>query len=256
MTGARFKTEADLCAAFLGCVGAAWVPYAETAGWDILLVRRSDGVQIGIEAKLRLNAEVVAQALEGLRDAWSGEGPDYRAVLVPEAGVVAGAAALADHIGISLMWVRWWEGAKRPFSFYPALPEVGHRYDSSYWHEWSPLQRHQLPAYVPDVAAGASGPVQLTDWKVRALKLAVLLEHRGHITRADFKAIDIDPRRWTDGRTGWLRPTATGYVAGAMPDFKGQHPRVYAELLATIEERRPRPKTQPPQQPSTLLGAG
>jgi hypothetical protein len=38
--------------------------YPETEGWDILLVRVSDGFQIGIQAKLALNIGVINQCLE------------------------------------------------------------------------------------------------------------------------------------------------------------------------------------------------
>ena len=53
---APFKTEADLCTAFARCVDKRdWIIFNETAGWDILLVRKADGFQIGIEAKLKLS---------------------------------------------------------------------------------------------------------------------------------------------------------------------------------------------------------
>lgn len=60
----RFATEAELCAAFV-----AWVArenpdircFAEWCGWDILVVF-PEGWQLGIQAKLRLNAEVITQA--------------------------------------------------------------------------------------------------------------------------------------------------------------------------------------------------
>ena len=62
-----FRSEADLCSAFLAIFrreyAAKWVAYAETEGWDILLVRRADGFQIGIQAKLTLNIAVVNQCL-------------------------------------------------------------------------------------------------------------------------------------------------------------------------------------------------
>src|SRR5580700_7533617 len=77
----RFATEADLCAGFIAETTGDWQAYAETEGWDILLVRRADGTQIGIQAKLRLNAKVLLQAAEGK---WNQElGPDYRAILIP-----------------------------------------------------------------------------------------------------------------------------------------------------------------------------
>ncbi len=59
-----FATEADLCAAFLAEVPNTWTAWKEHAGWDILLVRKADGFQIGIEAKLKCNATVLQQALK------------------------------------------------------------------------------------------------------------------------------------------------------------------------------------------------
>jgi hypothetical protein len=51
MAEVKAKTsEADLCAGFIAAAtkGGSWTAYAETAGYDILMVRASDGVQIGI----------------------------------------------------------------------------------------------------------------------------------------------------------------------------------------------------------------
>lgn len=60
-----FPTEAALCAAFIAAIDKrAWTPYAETAGWDILLVRKVDGFQIGVQAKLVFNLDVVNQAID------------------------------------------------------------------------------------------------------------------------------------------------------------------------------------------------
>ena len=78
-----YKTEADLCADFIAAVrhDGKWECYPETAGWDILCVRASDGAQVGVEAKLRFNARVLNQALEEYGWAPDRSGPDYRAVL-------------------------------------------------------------------------------------------------------------------------------------------------------------------------------
>ena len=56
---AGFAKESDLCAAFLASLPEGWTAYPETAGFDILLGREVDGFQIGIQAKLRLNAKVI-----------------------------------------------------------------------------------------------------------------------------------------------------------------------------------------------------
>lgn len=253
---ATFATEAELCSVFANCVGDAWISYAETAGWDILLVRKADGCQIGIEAKLKLNAWVLAQALEGFSSTWVEEGPDYRAVLVPLGATVAGVHQIANQIGVSVLSLRpearnWKEGLGYSSAFTPGLPDPHGRFNDSQWHEWLPHRRHALPDFVPDVAAGVAGPAQLTTWKVKALKLVVLLEVRGAVNRADFNALHLDARRWTDKWTGWLEATPQGYVArSGMPNFKGQHARVFAELLASVADWAPPVSTPPLFQPS------
>lgn len=237
-----FATEVDLCAAFLSALPEEWVNYNEHGGWDILLVRKTDGFQVGIQAKLKLNTMVVSQVLEEY-GVWSVDrpGPDCRAVLVP--ADQAGYERIAAYIGFNIVKVspardcgsRW---DKKP-SFRPGLPGGPSDRD---WHEWMPVKRHQLPEYVPDVAAGASAPVQLTDWKIRALKLLVLADRRGFITREDFKHLHLDHRRWI-AADGWLRPTEQRgrYIVHhpAPAAFKEQHPRVYAEIAADFDKWAP-----------------
>ncbi|WP_319798310.1 hypothetical protein [Nitrobacter sp.] len=245
-----FEKETDLCAAFLSALPKGWTAYAETGGWDILLVRDADGFQIGVEAKLRLNAEVISQALEeyGTIGACS-EGPDCRAVLVPlaESGSFD---RIATYIGITVIRVSLAHGASffagkerpRKWDIDPRLPTIDDRWTADRWFEWCPTKRHRLPKYVPDVAAGSSAPVQLTEWKIRAIKIVILAEVQGYVTRADFKHIGIDHRRWISAE-GWLRPSEERgrYVThGATPTgFREQHPRVYEEIKAEIEEWRP-----------------
>jgi len=223
----HFKAEADLCAAFLARVGDAWTPYAETAGWDILLVRKSDGFQIGIEAKLKFNAHVMSQAVEqygsmGVEHA----GPDCRAILIP-ADEQCQFAFLAPYVGITVIRVY---GVAKYATFNPSLPSEKGRWQDD-WHEWCPTKRHALPEYVPDVTAGSPAPLQLTQWKIAAIKIAVTLEKRGYVTRSDFKKHGIDHRRWL-APNSWLRPQDGKYVAGTMPDFKSQHPTVYEQIAA------------------------
>lgn len=246
-----FATEADLCAAFLSDLPKGWTPYAETGGWDILLVRDADGFQIGVEAKLRLNAEVMNQALEEYADIGvCSEHPDCRAVLVPwaEAGAMD---RIATYIGVTVIRVskvgayeRRPKGRSNQWRADPGLPTIDDRWSTRDWHEWCPTKRHQLPEYVPDVRAGSSAPVQLTAWKINALKIAIILVRRGFVTRADFKHIGIDHRRWIH-TNGWLAPTPDGYVATKyLPDFKAMHPRVWEEITADAEKWMPPTTTE------------
>lgn len=245
-----FRTEAEMCAAFIAAATAPpkrgpkvpqWVAYAETQGWDILLVRPADGCQIGIEAKLRFGLDVVNQAIEKREGHWHQVGPDFRAVLVPEFGAPNGLSDICAYVGITVIRMRapYPPGGYGP-PFDPHLPEIVHGFEypaGSSWFDLCPIERHKLPEYVPDVAAGASGPIQLTDWKIRAIKIAVILELRGSVTRGDFKALKIDHRRWLS--QDWLCITDTGWRAHRMPDFRAQHPIVYEQIAADADKWLP-----------------
>jgi hypothetical protein len=229
-----FATEAEMVACWLarmqGLKGfEPWTVYPETAGWDLLLVHR-DGYQLGLEAKLSLNAKVLAQALNGADGYWCQHGPDYRGILVPRDQLQNCLEPVARALGLGVITVRegkpgWWHDT--------GLPDEG---CSSWrtWPSWSPAQRCLLPDYVPDVTAGHSSPVQLTHWKIKAIKLMILLDRRGYVTRADMKALSISPTRWTDHWHGFLSPDGQGgYVSNdRTPDLKAQHPTNYAEIEA------------------------
>lgn len=228
-------SEADLCAAFIAEATASgeWTAYPET-GFDILLVRVADGIQIGIEAKLTLNAKVLSQVTPYL-SSWDAaeNGPDYRAVLVP-ANKGGDLTTVCGALGVTV--IRWYEagdyGVRAHFT--PDLPHERHPGGDRHWHQWAPVTRCVLPDWVPDVTAGASAPLALTAWKVKAIKLRILLEDRP-VTRADFRALDLSPSRWTDPWSRWLdrAPDGRGYIPGPkIPDFQAQHPRNYAEIKA------------------------
>lgn len=226
---AAFESEVALCTAFLGAVDKAkWTPYPETAGWDILMVRNADGFQIGIQAKLRLNIDVINQAIDE-RGHWDAgaAGPDCRALLVPAS---SGFERICKYLALVIITADPQVSTRSyPPMVRPLLPLAPPAYQSDEWPEWAPAKRHKLPEYVPDVPAGASAPVQLTDWKIKAIKLAVMLELRGRVLRADFAYLQLDHRRWIDGR--WLMLRDGSFVAGpGMPNFRMQHPKVYEQI--------------------------
>lgn len=222
-------SEADLCSHFLSIVGDKWTAYPETAGFDILLVRKADGFQIGIEAKLKLNLKVLAQAVEPHGSSVDQPGPDCRAILVPASATSSDVKRIADYIGITIISLR----TVGSFSIWPTLPRYG---DTSWWDQWTefaPLRRCDLPEYVPDVVAGSPAPIQLTVWKIAAIKIAVTLEKRGFVTRADFKAHRIDHRLWISNGADWLRLDQGLFVAGPkLPKFREQHPIVFEQIAA------------------------
>lgn len=227
-----FGTEAELCKAFIESIGDEWVAYAETCDWDILLVRKADGFQIGIQAKLKLNAHVISQTLEHYAFYVERAAPDCRAVLVPE-GSCGYIHAMAPYIGVTV--IRCY-GPGKYAKFHPSLPKMGSGYSEESWHEWCPMKRHKLPEYIPDVPAGVPCPIKLTTWKIAAMKIAITLEKRGFVTRADFKHIRIDHRRWL-APNSWMRPNGSGgYIAGKIPDFRKEHPVVYEQIAAEADK--------------------
>lgn len=232
MVKSEFASEADLCAAFIPWAKTqGWISYAETEGWDILLVG-TDGTQIGVQAKLKFNMKLLHQTVpDSWSEQWHENGPDFRAILLPRN---EGSETICRALGITMLRpaIQWRDDVAKQFE-----PEIrlGARegYREGGWHWWCPKKRHDLPAYVPDVPAGASGPTQLTKWKIAALQVCALLEIRGHVTRADFKLIGIDHRRWT-GPQGWLDIKDGVYIRGALLDFERQHPTVYAQVLEDV----------------------
>jgi hypothetical protein len=236
-----FTKESELCTAFIADAtrDGKWVAYPETAGFDIVLSRKQDGLQIGIEAKLALNTHVLNQALPRYRWEAGVIGPDYRAVLVPGGKTQIGLINIAAHLGITILLYNA-DYAATAAAMSPMLPMGS--WSEDHWHEWCPVKRLALPDYVPDVSAGRPSPTALTEWKIKAIRLAIILEERP-VTRADFKALHLDPSRWTDKWTGWLDATPQGYVPrpGQIPDFKAQHPVNYEQIKADRAKWMPKP---------------
>lgn len=242
----HFNSEAEMCAEFIASLPTEWKAYPETAGFDILLVRIADGLQIGVQAKLALNAKVIDQVIDPISH-WRvlGEAPDCRAVLVPLYATYS-LGSICSLLGITVIRIgidparhgrgRLWVN--------PALPDPSHNAWGSDrdWHEWAPAKRCELPDYVPDVSAGKSSPVALTTWKVKAIKLLILLDRRGYVTRDDFKHLQLDASRWLAAPAGWLAkgPVRGQWVRGSyIPDLRAQHPVNYPAIEADFEKWAP-----------------
>lgn len=232
----HYQTEAELVACFVKFLRATyqfderWTLYPETGGWDILAVRKADGAQVGIEAKLALNAKVIAQALTGQHSRYEPDGPDYRAVLVPSDKIQLHLEEICAATGVTILRH---SPSKNGIYSNPLPAEYGSGYSSG-WYDWGPSLRIPLPEYVPDVEGGKPAPVQLTEWKIKAIKLQIVLERRGFVTRDDMRRLKISPSRWCDAYHGFLVSAGVGrYVRHAKtPDYRKQHPHNFAEIEA------------------------
>jgi hypothetical protein len=256
-----FVTEQDLCLSFLAFLdGQPWTVYREWANWDMLLVRNRDGFQIGLEAKLKLTPKVVAQALPSLGSAGrfgDGSGPDCRAILVPYDGLQHHMVGICKHLRLTVVTVHPTgdlEGGRRLSSrISPGLPaEAGdpipgtnraYPFSSAAdWYEWCFATREVLPEKPPDVPVGVPAPVRLTPWKMKAIKLDIVLQRRGYVTPADFRHLDLSmtffsqshPPRLKRGkkRGEWVR-------GEEFPVFQAQHPDIWTHLDQTYDSWRP-----------------
>lgn len=240
-----FKSEVDLCSAFLSLLPDDYQSFAETGGWDILLVRKLDGLQIGIQAKLSLNETVVTQAIAGATN--RAQGPDCRAVLIPDGK--ARFSSLLQYIGVVCITVRrlqkqhgYWLSSYKANDLWEAQPDLP-KQEPSYtddirWPEWFPIKPVALPEFIPDVAAGASAPRQLSEWKIKSLKLLAILNRRGWVNRRDFKALGLSPSQWCSPG-GWLSHDAANkrYIrSDRTPALDQHHPRVWPEIMGSYDD--------------------
>lgn len=194
MTGERFrstyKSEAQLCDAFVEYVkGFGWQVYPEHGGFDMLLVK--DGVQVGVEAKLRCNLEVVSQALNSLRYRSAGACPNYIGILVPK---ISGALRTVCR---ELHLHTWDHRCMFPKYSMPA-EDLGLR---SAWESESE-SRVWLPEVAVQGSAGRPSPKAMSGWRIKALKICILFKRKGYLTRLDIIKGGCAPTRWTQD---WMR---------------------------------------------------
>jgi len=225
-----WPTEGALCDQFASEARAqGFRVHAETSGWDLLLVD-ADGGQVGIQAKLRPNVEVLAQALgHGGRPC---PGPDHHAVLVPLAAFTPAFAIVARELRLVILDAEAilvgdrWDGRK--LSIVDAL-------------ERAPIWEHTERAWVPELevhalGGGRAGPVQLTPWKIAALKLCRILRRRGYLTRADFAQHKVSVTWWVQGPTAVLTAKRIGKQSRYVPSGNGVMPdQRWPEVSAALD---------------------
>lgn len=181
-----FGTEAELCEKFIAVARDYCHVHAEVSDWDILLVRPSTGEQIGIQAKLRPNLEVIGQALRQY-DASKQAGPDIRAVLVPGTNHVFNRVARECHLHV-------FSGEFAKPAHIQAAFEGAPR--------WPFKEREWVPSNEVSTAAGVASPKKTTKWKLAAVELCLLARRKGFVTAIDLKALKLDPKWWFDYRFG------------------------------------------------------
>lgn len=242
-------TEAELCDKFISLLPEEWTVYAETGGYDMVLVHAS-GVQIAVEAKTSLNPKVLTQIVDTGLGYYSDYGPDFKAVLVGKSQLHM--KTLCKALGITVVTIRErdnWPSKEISYEIEPELPELKSFdefnlqrmffWNDRHWFDLFPHKRLGLPEYVPDVRAGVPSPSVLGSWKIQAIKVCIWIERNKTINRSHFKSFEVDPSRWMNGY--WLKKSGVRgkWIAGqSFPaeSFRAQHPKVYAQIEADYDE--------------------
>lgn len=199
-----YKTENELCNIFIEYAKMnGWQIYPETSGFDILLVKN---IQIGIQAKLHDNIEVLSQSVDGLYNNkgifTTTYGPDIRAVLVPRASAAFKRIATILKIFVIEGTLLEWNTSTKSYSWIKKIDT-----DIDDYREWFLLQSNNkcwIPEVEINIPAGVSSPKQITPWKMKAVKLCIKLDAQGFLTSDDFKTAKISMPLWI--QQSWIIP--------------------------------------------------
>lgn len=247
----EIKKESDLCTLFIRDFNAmpGWRCYPETGGFDVLAVH-DDGRQIGVEAKLTLNAKVAQQVLPNPHDDFIGKpGPDYRLVIVSRLTESSeGIARMLNMLGVRVIAPKLSRfsslGEEYTFGEFRELLEAQGstaKYGKEYMFDWNPAERCHLPPMPQDLPAGVPSPVKITPWKESAIRVVALMRRQGFVTAKQISAHGIGVSAWTQPngkKQAWLKK---GAVRGQwvetehMPPFDIQHPELYAFAVNELE---------------------
>lgn len=213
-----FQSEHDLCNYFAEQARLfGWEVYPETSGYDLLLVAKDvraynvkPGDQIGVEAKLLPNVQVLSQAMP---KRWGHTGPDFHAVLVPSCDRSFLCVAQACRVMV-------FAAGRKHYTHYERNSRMLHKVQDTYRQYYEEKCWH--PGVSIAVPAGVKSPKSVTPWKVHSVKLCLLALRQGFLTSADFREEGVSQSLWR--QKGWIEPTGK----------KGR-----TVLYKIVEEKRP-----------------
>jgi hypothetical protein len=222
------ESEVQLCEQFIEVLSrAGFVIYPEVGDWDIVALGL-DNEQLGIQAKMRPNINVLYQAIRRPYN-----GPRYRSVLVPKA--TKEFIHVAKNLGLYVFTAKFMNFVTMPR--YTNLVKLG---GFKRW-ESTPLW---LPPVPSSEKAGVSSPRQLTRWRIQAIRLCLRLFENGRISSKDFDEFGISKHVWVSNR--WIKPYGKEgrYKTYVQADGGSRLPIVgfetIAEQIKEIDKRKER----------------
>jgi hypothetical protein len=168
--------------------------HPETGGWDLLLIDVKRDLQIGIQSKLRANFELLVQAYGRYN-----KGPEIHAVLIPAPTLYPDFVFIANALDFVVL-----DACRLILGTDYGNGYNGQRQSIASAIEGARVWRHDAREWVPPfevagIGGGRSAPVQITPWKIAAIKLCRILRARGYLLKNDFAEHRVSP-------TWWVRP--------------------------------------------------
>lgn len=213
-------SEAELCDLFTDAARAdGFDVYPEVGGFDLLIVWRAErpmapawrspgnwlreiprGYQVGVDAKLRANVEVLDQAV-GRMDLL--RRPDEAAVLVPEAGRPF--RQLAGRLGLRVFTLAHCAAGRLDCGVRRAPAAIDRKRIEPAESRCDPIRSadHEplpVPPFALQSGGGRPHPRVLSPWRVAALRLCLRMRDAGFLTREDFKDQGMRVDRWVNPR--------------------------------------------------------
>ena len=241
-TAQSWRTESEMTIAFATrAKQLGFKVYPETSDFDLVLVATPEvcefmpallaGDQIGIQAKLRANLEVLAQIAHPYSFGQvcpQLKQPHYRAVLVQDPS--SHFRAVAANLGVVTL--------DADFIVHCTSAPWGKVFKS--WHRRgvtaaAPLWLPHIEAWTPP---GVPAPKQITEWKMKAMQLCCIGVTRGYLTKEDFADAKVAISRWHQKK--WI----TGYRCGPN-DYRysltPKHPgTLYPDLFEQVKADMPK----------------
>lgn len=191
-----YNSENELCNIFIEYAKKNnWRVFPETSNFDILIVKNN--FQVGIQAKLKPNIDVIAQSLDHSHE----KSPNIKAILVPQATrkfkLVCKALKIYVIEGVIKKCKVENNGKKINIKVYwdkeikTILPNENNKYY---------LRISKNKCWIPDVEintpAGVKSPKRITEWKVKAVKICIKLNEKKFLTSMDFKLANLSMIIW------------------------------------------------------------
>ena len=183
----KYRYEYEMCDEFIELNKGDWDIYPECYGYDMLMFSKDSEIQIGLQAKLKNNLQVIYQIINNT-ERYGGnlkkKGPHYRAILTP---IIDDHRYdnLCRHINVIKFTV---QSITTPVNYLISL------------NMYSPLQfseRHTRPIIRLNDSPGKSSPKNLSQWRINALKIMNKYYEQGYIISSQLRELGLSQTMFT-----------------------------------------------------------